>query len=185
MTLTVRFYRRAIEKGIDPKKAELQAVKKIYPGDKKSSTTLNIWRKYGLWQRGGPVTAHFPLRLVAKPLSSVWGKCWATVRGFSRKVTAPFRGGPHLKRWGCYVRLGVLRSVPRASRASDIDTWLQSLSNSFFVRLSCWVFASSLCPSGDPDRNVCSQPQGESEPHHGSSDEPSGCWLLQFSTQSV
>ncbi len=47
-----RFYQREIEKGIDPRKAELQAVKRVYPGDKNSSTTLNIWKKYGLW----PVT---------------------------------------------------------------------------------------------------------------------------------
>jgi hypothetical protein len=44
-----RFYQREIEKGTDPRKAELQAVKKVYPRDKNSSTTLNIWKKYGLW----------------------------------------------------------------------------------------------------------------------------------------
>ncbi len=47
-----RFYQREIERGVDPRKAELQAVKKVYPSDKNSSTTLNIWKKYGLW----PVT---------------------------------------------------------------------------------------------------------------------------------
>jgi hypothetical protein len=47
-----RFYQRAIEKGIDPRKAELKAVKRVYPGDKNSSTTLGVWKKYGLW----PVT---------------------------------------------------------------------------------------------------------------------------------
>jgi hypothetical protein len=50
--LAWRFYQRAIEKGIDPRKAELQAIKRVYPSDKNSSTTLNIWKKYGLW----PVT---------------------------------------------------------------------------------------------------------------------------------
>jgi hypothetical protein len=48
-----RFYQREIEKGIDPRKAELKAVKRVYPGDKNSSTTLSVWKKYGLW----PVTA--------------------------------------------------------------------------------------------------------------------------------
>jgi hypothetical protein len=47
-----RFYKTAIEKGTDPRKAELQAVKRVYPSDKNSSNTLNIWKKYGLW----PVT---------------------------------------------------------------------------------------------------------------------------------
>ncbi|MGO9122741.1 MAG: hypothetical protein ACLQPD_34630 [Desulfomonilaceae bacterium] len=47
--LAWRFYQRGIEKGTDPRKAELQAVKKVYPADKNSSTTLNIWRKYRLW----------------------------------------------------------------------------------------------------------------------------------------
>ncbi len=47
-----RFYQREIEKGADPRKAELKAVKKVYPADKNSSTTLNVWKKYGLW----PVT---------------------------------------------------------------------------------------------------------------------------------
>ena len=31
-----RFYKRAIEKGSDPRKAELQAVKRVYPSDKNS-----------------------------------------------------------------------------------------------------------------------------------------------------
>jgi hypothetical protein len=47
-----RFYQREIEKGTDPRKAELQAVKRVYPGDKNSSTTLSVWKKYKLW----PVT---------------------------------------------------------------------------------------------------------------------------------
>ena len=47
-----RFYQREIERGTDPRKAELKAVKKVYPGDKNSSTTLGVWKKYGLW----PVT---------------------------------------------------------------------------------------------------------------------------------
>jgi hypothetical protein len=50
--LAWRFYQREIKKGIDPRKAELQAVKRVYPGDKNSSTTLNVWKKYRLW----PVT---------------------------------------------------------------------------------------------------------------------------------
>ena len=47
-----RFYKRAIERETDPRKAELKAVKRVYPGDKNSSTTLGVWKKYGLW----PVT---------------------------------------------------------------------------------------------------------------------------------
>ncbi len=50
--LAWRFYKRQIEKGTDSRKAELQAVKRFYPSDKNSSTTLKIWKKYGLW----PVT---------------------------------------------------------------------------------------------------------------------------------
>ena len=33
----------------DPREAELRAVKMVYPGDKNSSTTLRIWKKYRLW----------------------------------------------------------------------------------------------------------------------------------------
>lgn len=47
--LAWRFRQREIERGTDPKKAELKAVKLVYPGDKNSSTTLNVWKKYGLW----------------------------------------------------------------------------------------------------------------------------------------
>src|SRR5208283_5607166 len=47
--LAWRFYQREIESGTDPRKAELKAVKKVYPGDKNSSTTLRIWEEYGLW----------------------------------------------------------------------------------------------------------------------------------------
>jgi hypothetical protein len=41
-----RFYQREIRRGVDMRKAELKAVKLVYPGDKNSSTTLNIWWKY-------------------------------------------------------------------------------------------------------------------------------------------
>ena len=44
-----RFYQREIERGTDERKAELWAVKKVYPGDRNSSTTLRIWKEYGLW----------------------------------------------------------------------------------------------------------------------------------------
>ena len=47
--LAWRFYQREIERGTDPRKAELKAVKRVYPGDKNSSTTLNVWKKYELW----------------------------------------------------------------------------------------------------------------------------------------
>lgn len=47
--LAWRFCQREIERGTDSRKAELKAVKLVYPGDKNSSTTLNIWKKYGLW----------------------------------------------------------------------------------------------------------------------------------------
>jgi hypothetical protein len=47
--LAWRFYQREMEKGTEARKAELQAVKRVYPGDKNSSTTLRIWEKYGLW----------------------------------------------------------------------------------------------------------------------------------------
>jgi hypothetical protein len=47
--LAWRFYQRAVETGIEPRKAELQAVKRVYPGDRNSSTTLRIWREYNLW----------------------------------------------------------------------------------------------------------------------------------------
>ncbi|MGO9118121.1 MAG: hypothetical protein ACLQPD_10985 [Desulfomonilaceae bacterium] len=50
--LAWRFYQREIEKGADARKAELKAVKKVYRGDKNSSTTLGVWKKYKLW----PVT---------------------------------------------------------------------------------------------------------------------------------
>jgi hypothetical protein len=44
-----RFYQREIESGTEVRKAELKAVKKVYPGDKNSSTTLRIWKEYSLW----------------------------------------------------------------------------------------------------------------------------------------
>jgi len=47
--LAWRFCQREIESGSDARKAELKAVKKVYPVDKNSSSTLNIWKKYGLW----------------------------------------------------------------------------------------------------------------------------------------
>jgi hypothetical protein len=50
--LAWRFYQMQIERRIDERKAELQAIKRVYPNDKNSSTTLSVWRKYGLW----PVT---------------------------------------------------------------------------------------------------------------------------------
>src|SRR5208283_3624645 len=42
-------YHREIQKGTDPRKAELKAIKAVYPGDKNSSSTLNTWKKNGLW----------------------------------------------------------------------------------------------------------------------------------------
>ena len=47
--LAWRFYQRELERGADTRKAELRGVKKVYPGDKNSSTTLRIWQEYGLW----------------------------------------------------------------------------------------------------------------------------------------
>jgi hypothetical protein len=44
-----RFYQMEIRKGEDPRKAELKAVKIVYPRDKNSSTTLRTWKQYGLW----------------------------------------------------------------------------------------------------------------------------------------
>jgi hypothetical protein len=48
-----RFYQREIERGEDPRKAELKAVKLVYTGDKNSSTTLRTWKEYGLWPPPG------------------------------------------------------------------------------------------------------------------------------------
>jgi hypothetical protein len=48
-----RFYQMEIRKGEDPRKAELKAVKIVYPGDKNSSTTLRTWKEYGLWPPPG------------------------------------------------------------------------------------------------------------------------------------
>lgn len=47
--LAWRFCQREVEKGTEFRQAELKAVKRVYPGDKNSSTTLNVWKKYGLW----------------------------------------------------------------------------------------------------------------------------------------
>jgi len=47
--LAWRFYQRELERGADPRQAELRAAKKVYPGDRNSSTTLRIWQEYGLW----------------------------------------------------------------------------------------------------------------------------------------
>ena len=44
-----RFYQRDIESGTEVRKAELKAVKRVYPGDKNSSTTLRGWKEYSLW----------------------------------------------------------------------------------------------------------------------------------------
>jgi hypothetical protein len=44
-----KIYEQEIAKGADPREASLRAVKMVYPGDKNSSTTLRIWKKYGLW----------------------------------------------------------------------------------------------------------------------------------------
>ncbi|MGO9568256.1 MAG: hypothetical protein ACLP5H_12015 [Desulfomonilaceae bacterium] len=44
-----RHYQREIQKGTDPKKAELKAVKAVYPKDKNSSSTLRTWKTNGLW----------------------------------------------------------------------------------------------------------------------------------------
>jgi hypothetical protein len=50
-----RHYQREIQKGTDPRKAELKAVKAVYPGDKNSSSTLRTWKTNGLWP---PSEAH-------------------------------------------------------------------------------------------------------------------------------
>jgi len=42
-------YQREIQKGTDPRKAELKAVKAVYPKDKNSSSTLKTWKTNGLW----------------------------------------------------------------------------------------------------------------------------------------
>jgi len=47
--LAWRLCQREIERGVEQRQAELKAVKLVYPGDKNSSTTLNVWKKYGLW----------------------------------------------------------------------------------------------------------------------------------------
>ncbi len=44
-----RHYQREIQKGTDTRKAELKAVKAVYPGDKNSSSTLRTWKTNGLW----------------------------------------------------------------------------------------------------------------------------------------
>jgi hypothetical protein len=53
-----RFYQREIERGEDPRKAELKAVKIVYPGDKNSSTTLRTWKEYGLWPPSGQASGN-------------------------------------------------------------------------------------------------------------------------------
>lgn len=47
--LAWRHYQREIEKGTDKRRAELKALKMVYPGDKNSSSTLKTWKKNGLW----------------------------------------------------------------------------------------------------------------------------------------
>jgi|GEM_PF-4213488 len=44
-----RHYQREIQKGTDPRKAELKSVKAVYPRDKNSSSTLRTWKTNGLW----------------------------------------------------------------------------------------------------------------------------------------
>ena len=44
-----KIYERELATGTEPREASLRAVKMAYPGDKNSSTTLRIWKKYGLW----------------------------------------------------------------------------------------------------------------------------------------
>ncbi len=44
-----RHYQREIQKGTDKRKAELKAVKAVYPKDKNSSSTLRTWKRNGLW----------------------------------------------------------------------------------------------------------------------------------------
>jgi len=44
-----KIYQHVLAKGTDPREAELKAVKMVYSGAKNSSTTLRIWKKYGLW----------------------------------------------------------------------------------------------------------------------------------------
>ncbi len=44
-----RHYQREIQKGTDSRKAELRAVKAVYPRDKNSSSTLRTWKTNGLW----------------------------------------------------------------------------------------------------------------------------------------
>ncbi len=44
-----RHYQREIQKGTDTRKAELRAVKAVYPKDKNSSSTLRTWKNNGLW----------------------------------------------------------------------------------------------------------------------------------------
>jgi hypothetical protein len=47
--LAWRHYQREIQKGTDTRRAELRAVKAVYPGDKNSSSTLRTWKTNGLW----------------------------------------------------------------------------------------------------------------------------------------
>jgi len=47
--LAWRHYQREIQKGTDARKAELKAVKAVYPRDKNSSSTLRTWKTNGLW----------------------------------------------------------------------------------------------------------------------------------------
>ncbi len=44
-----RHYQREIQKGTDTRKAELKAVKALYPKDKNSSSTLRTWKTNSLW----------------------------------------------------------------------------------------------------------------------------------------
>lgn len=44
-----KIYQHEVARDNEPRKAELKAVKMLYPADKNSSTTLSVWKKYGLW----------------------------------------------------------------------------------------------------------------------------------------
>src|SRR5208283_6179542 len=44
-----KIYQQEIQRGTGQRKAELKAIKAVYPGDKNSSSTLNTWKKNGLW----------------------------------------------------------------------------------------------------------------------------------------
>ena len=49
-----KIYQQEIQRGTGQRKAELKAVKAVYPGDKNSSITLNTWKKNALWPPSEP-----------------------------------------------------------------------------------------------------------------------------------